>query len=208
MNLEESPQLAANLCLESHQRLMETVTAISDTQMRSRSRLAGWTIGHVVTHLARNADAHARRLEGALAGEDRPKYAGGPAQRAAEIDHGAGRPATEIIGDLQLSQARLETLFADCAAAGWPDPPVTGESSYGPRGCPAHRLRESEMHHVDLGLGYSPADWPDEYVAWDLPVLLSTVDERLRSPGQRKAVLAWLAGRGSLPAEASLTPWG
>lgn len=42
-----------------------------------------------------------------------------------------------------------------------------------------HRLREVEMHHVDLGLGYTLLDWPQEYLAWDLPVLLASVPDRL-----------------------------
>ena len=64
------------------------------------------------------------------------------------------------------------------------------------------------MHHVDLGLGYTPLDWPDEYVAWDFPVLLATAPERLASSGERRTVSsAWLAGRGPLEPETSLTPW-
>jgi hypothetical protein len=47
----------------------------------------------VITHLARNADAHGRRLAGALQGEDVAKYPGGAAQREREIAEGAGRPA-------------------------------------------------------------------------------------------------------------------
>ena len=35
------------------------------------------------------------------------------------------------------------------------------------------------MHHVDLGLGYEPSDWPEDYVAWELPVLLATVPDRV-----------------------------
>ena len=64
------------------------------------------------------------------------------------------------------------------------------------------------MHHVDLVLGYAPANWPDEYVAWDLDVLLSTVSERLADPSHRRDLMAWLAGRGALPSDLTLDPWG
>ena len=64
------------------------------------------------------------------------------------------------------------------------------------------------MHHVDLGLGYSSADWPEEYVDWDLPVLLATVPQRLPLLQDRQAVLAWLAGRAPLEPAPALTPWG
>ncbi len=208
VDLEQTPDRASDLCRDAHQRLWQSVSALSDDQVRAHSRLAGWTVGHVLTHLARNADAHARVLQGALLGEDRPKYGGGTGQRSLEIDQGATRRAEEILHDLETSQARLEAVFEECSAAGWPNPQFVGGGSYGPHGCPAHRLRETEMHHVDLGLGYEPSDWPDEYVAWELPVLLSTVDERLESPEQRRSVVAWLAGRGTLPHQASLALWG
>jgi maleylpyruvate isomerase len=165
-------------------------------------------VGHVLTHLARNADAHSRRLEGALRGDDVPKYAGGAEQRAAEIDEGADRPVEVIIEDLASSQARLEALFDRSAAAGWPNGDLRGDASYGPRGCPAHRLREVEMHHVDLGIGYEPHDWPADYVAWDLGVLLGTVVERLPALDDQRLLMAWLAGRGSLPTDLHLEPWG
>lgn len=207
-NLEDSPDLAAALTRDAHRRLMQTVSALPPDQARAPSRLPGWTVGHVLTHLARNADGHARRLAGSLVGEDRPKYPGGGAQRADDIEQGATRDLGEMITDLETSQARLEALFDECAAAGWPHPALLGGETYGPRGCPAHRLREIEMHHVDLGVGYEASAWSDEYVAWELSVLLETVDARLRTPQDRRHFVAWLAGRGALPGELSLEPWG
>lgn len=64
------------------------------------------------------------------------------------------------------------------------------------------------MHHVDLGVGYEPTDWPDEYVAWDLGVLLLTVPERLTDGSQRRQLMAFLAGRGPLQPGLTLEPWG
>ncbi len=124
----------------------------------------------------------------------------------ATIEDGAGRSANELIAELDTSMSRLEEVFARCAVAGWPNGHFLGGGLYGAAGCPAHRLREVEMHHVDLGLGYTPLDWPDEYVAWDLPVLLATVPERLGSSGDRRWFMAWLAGRGPLEASTTLTP--
>ena len=31
------------------------------------------------------------------------------------------------------------------------------------------RLVEVELHHCDLGLGYTPSDWPAAFAAMDLP---------------------------------------
>lgn len=62
------------------------------------------------------------------------------------------------------------------------------------------------MHHVDLGLGYTPAEWPTEYVEWDLPALLATVPDRLVSVAAQRAFMAWLAGRGPLDPSTALIP--
>ncbi|TNC49938.1 maleylpyruvate isomerase N-terminal domain-containing protein [Mumia zhuanghuii] len=208
IDLESDPDRASGLCRAAYRRLFETVARLTDDQIGRPCRLPGWSVGHVLSHLARNADGHSRRLEGALKGRDVPKYAGGSEQRAKEISDGAARPAAELIADLAASQRRLEDLFTEMSAAGWPNPHLVGDTSYGPRGCPSHRLREIEMHHVDLGLGYTPTSWPDEYVEWELEVLLSTVPDRLADPRHRRELVAWLAGRAPVPSELALDPWG
>ena len=218
IDLESDPDRAADLCRAAYQRLAETVSGLTDDQMPRPSLLPTWSVGHVLTHLARNAEGHSRRLQGALLNEDVPKYAGGSEQRAQEIEDGADRPAAEVLADLEASQRRLENLFTESSNAGWPNPQLAGDASYGPRGCPSHRLREIEIArrnhpHIDAPLGdlAEPAKallWPDEYVAWDLDVLLSTVSERLADPSHRRDLMAWLAGRGALPSDLTLDPWG
>ena len=61
---------------------------------------------------------------------------------------------------------------------------------------PLHRWREVELHHVDLGLGYTPADWPEAYVERELAISLALLPERLDGSGQRQ-MLAWLVGRAA-----------
>lgn len=207
MTLEHDPERAAALCREAQARLLESVAELTDPDMGRASRLPGWSVGHVLTHLARNADAHARRLDGALRGVDIPKYQHGEDQRRGEIDAGAGRPASEVITDLAASQARLEEMFTQNAEAGWPNGHFLGGGNYGVAGCPAHRLREVEMHRVDLGLGYTAQHWSAEYVVWDLPLLLASAADRLGSPTEQRTFMAWLAGRGPLDPETNLRPW-
>ena len=208
MDLEKNPSAAARLCLESHAALLEHVLGLSDESMQQGSKLPGWSVGHVLTHLARNADAHARRLEGALNGEDVPKYANGAEQRRQEIEDGARNAASEILADLESSVLRLDSLLEQSEQAHWPNADFMGGGHYGVGGCPAHRLREVQMHLVDLGLGYSPSQWPEEYTMWDLGNLLATVPERLANPEARTELVAWLAGRGPLGKEFTLDPWG
>ena len=207
VDLEADPERAATLCTSAQARLLAAVALLTDADVRRSSRLPGWSVGHLLTHLARNADAHSRRLAGALRGEDVGKYPGGLTQREQDIEAGAGRSATQLLDDLAHSQQRLEQLFTECSAAGWPGRELMGGSHYPATGCPSHRLREVEMHHVDLGIGYEPADWPTDYLIWELPGLLASVPDRIRSPEDRAAVLAWLAGRAGLPAGLTLDPW-
>lgn len=207
MNLEKDPDHASQLCREAQLRLAGRVAQLSEQDIASPSLLPGWSVGHVLTHLARNADGHARRLSGALEGVDVPKYAGGEEQRRQEIEAGATRPAAEILADLNASMIHLDEVFSLCSAAGWPNGQLLGGGQYGASACPAHRLREVEIHHVDLGLGYTASDWPEDYVAWDLSELLATVPQRLGSLADRRSFMAWLAGRGPLDAATSLSPW-
>jgi maleylpyruvate isomerase len=202
-DLDTNPAQAIELCQAAHARLLTTARQVTDEQVRSPSLLPGWTIGHVLTHLARNAESHTRRLEGALRGEDVPRYPGGTVQRDREIDQGAPRPAADIIADLESEQRVLELAWERSAAAGWPSPGSRRPTS----SSPASRLEEVEMHHVDLGVGYQPADWPDGYIAWALPRLLATVPSRLRSGEDARAFVAWLAGREPIPATIALEPW-
>lgn len=103
MNLESDPERASQLCREAQSRLVRRVAQLTDECVRAPSLLPNWTVGHVLTHLARNADAHARRLSGALRGLDVPKYESGQEQRRREIEDGATRSSGEIIADLNAS---------------------------------------------------------------------------------------------------------
>lgn len=204
-DLGESPEVAIQLCRASHVRLVSRVEDLTDGQARAPSRLPGWTVGHVLTHLARNADGHARRLRGTLRGQDVPRYQAG--QRDADITVGAGRPAADVVSDLRAAQEALELVWAECVAAGWPNRHLRGSDSWESPASPARRLREVEVHHVDLGLGYEPSDWPEEYVAWDLPVVLASVPGRAAGPDDARDLLAWVTGRGPVPSHVQLAPW-
>jgi uncharacterized protein (TIGR03083 family) len=50
---------------DSHARLRRTLAGLTDAGARRPSLLPGWTVGHVLTHLARNGDSHVRMLDGA-----------------------------------------------------------------------------------------------------------------------------------------------
>src|SRR3954471_3673737 len=74
----------------AHQRLLATLDGLSDEQARSPSLLPNWSVGHVVTHLARNADSFVRLLSAAERGEVVDQYEGGAAGRGAAVGERGG----------------------------------------------------------------------------------------------------------------------
>lgn len=188
-------------CTQAHRRLAATIGWLDDQAVARPSLLAGWRVGHVLTHLARNADSYVRMLEGAAAGESLEQYTGGPAQRAADIEAGAGRSAEVIVADVTDSIGRLEACWRATGPDTWCG---EGRANGSPWPCstfPQARWREVEVHHADLGLAYGPADWPLAYVALELPGALRQLPDRL-DPGTRGQLLAWLMGRADQPAMA------
>ena len=69
-------------CAAAQAALLDDIADLSDDVARRPSRLPGWTVGHVLTHIARNADSLVWRLEGAARGELRDQYPGGLEQRS------------------------------------------------------------------------------------------------------------------------------
>jgi maleylpyruvate isomerase len=172
------------------------------------SLLPGWTIGHVLTHLARNADSMTWALESSERGEVVERYPGGVARRDADIEAGAGRPAAEQIADVAASDARLDAAFA--AHTRWDGrcEDVAGRLIVVDQ-LVFMRWREVEVHRSDLGLGYRPEDWPREYARVELneltmrwnarrPMGLTGLPpEALAAPEPQR--LAWLLGRAEIP---------
>jgi maleylpyruvate isomerase len=186
-------------CSAAQRALDEALAELGDAEARAPSLLPGWSVGHVLTHLARNADSVVHRLEGAARGVLLDQYPGGLAQRAADIAAGAGRPAAALVADVAQSSARVERVMAALPAAAWDAPSRTSkgvvESS---RDAVLSRWREVVVHHGDLGLG--PVPLPPALVEAWLPRELPRLAER----AEPAALLAWVIGRGSPP---DLVPW-
>jgi maleylpyruvate isomerase len=195
----------------------------TDDDMHRPSLLPGWSRGHVLTHIARNADSINRTVSGALRGELVERYPDGPEGRNADIDAGAGRHATELIADVRDSAERLDRVFAAVADGdGWELPTPEGPvGRYASR-----RWREVEVHRVDLAGSYGPRDWPPVFLPFLVGELIEKLPQRLdeavqieitedgsvstdlvgsswtfgegepvRVAGPDWAVAAWLAGR-------------
>lgn len=199
--------------------LIDTVSHLTDVDVREPSVLPGWSRAHVITHLARNADALANVLRGAQHGEVRPQYSS-LEKRDADIEAGAGRAAASLLQDLVAACGRWEHAARGVDAthhaalgARLPDGPTFPIGKVG-----MFRRTEVEVHHADLAAGYSAADWPPDFVAalmgrrrkelelsgaalrWTATDTGATWTAGEGGPevsGEAPALLWWLLGRGA-----------
>ena len=182
------------------------------------SLLPDWTVGHVLSHLASNADSHTRMIEAACRGEVAEQYVGGRDGRAREIAERAGLSAVELVSLVRRSIWRLEGAWATCTAEGWQG---TGNTVAGPapiHDLPFRRWRETVVHHADLGLGYTWHDWPAEYVRFELPRVTMLWSSRrpmgltelpaaaMQVPDAQR--VAWLLGRAEIDGLAAAEVFG
>src|SRR5688572_18903427 len=145
---------------EATERLIRTAEGLDDSAVATPSLLPGWTVGHVLTHVARNADAYTNLLTWARTGVETPAYASTEARNAA-IEEGSGRPLREQIEDIRAAHERFADAGAAMPAAAWTfHLDFLGQSA---AAVPWARLREVEVHHVDLGAGYTHGDWSDAF---------------------------------------------
>lgn len=146
-------------------RYLAAVVELDEEQLRAPSLLPGWTRAHVITHVARNADGLRALLQAAETGEERFMYPSVEA-RNSEIEEGAGRSPAELRADAVASSGRwvqaaneVHAKHLDALVRRMPDvDPVPA------RGIGLLRRTEVEVHHADLGLGYTAADWPGDLV--------------------------------------------
>jgi maleylpyruvate isomerase len=211
------PDAAIAGCRVAQRALLATVDGLDDATLRQPSALPGWTVAHVLAHVARNADSHVRRFEGCVRDEVVDQYPGGYEGRTAEIDASAQQPAAQLRDDVRAACAAFEAMCETMPDDAWPRP----TRDVGGRERPAYALvprrwQEVEVHHVDLGLDYRAADWPDAFVADCLPRMLAGVAGRLPTGASvptfdgidERIVLAWLFDRADIPGMPELTPIG
>ena len=202
--------------------LMSDVTGLTDEDVVRRSLLPGWTRGHVVTHLARNAEGGTRLLTWARTGVASYEYES-VAARAEAIEQGATRPAAELVEDLAAAVAAFDTTARAMPPAAWQNPVTWTTGQQTPAAAVVEsRLSEVLIHHVDLDLGYGPGSWPETFVRARLDRLVRSLNARDLAPqplrlqahdsgrtyllgrpratdrtvaGHEAALLAWLLGR-------------
>jgi maleylpyruvate isomerase len=165
------------------QRLLDDARTIPESELRAPSLLPGWTRAHVLAHVARGADAMRNLLTGARSGQDRAAYASAQA-REAGIERGAAMSATDLMADLADSAMALRTIVKQLPDEAWRvQVRVLDSAPFAAAGLLIRRLVEVELHHCDLGVRYSPADWPAAFAAMELAEpMRSQRQGRLRYP--------------------------
>jgi len=232
------PRVWLSGCVDSHRRLEAVLAgAVTDDVARAACTLPGWSVGHLLTHLARNADAHTRVVESAGRGETVPMYPDGMAGRLVDIEVGAGRSARELVADVTGSNARLEAAWAAASHEVWAE--GLGLRVSGPATVSDLvflRWREAVLHRLDLGLEPGTIDpWsalPAAYVDHEWTELTAGLAPRVPEgvtivlvPGDRPSraygsgervvgvhgtpgrLLGWMTDRTSDPAWPMLRPW-
>lgn len=155
---------------------------MGDDAFVAPSRLPDWTRAHVLTHVARNADAFCNLITWARTGTRTPAYVSRD-QRSADIEAGAKRSAAEIRADVIASSDRLAAVVRDTPERAWS---ATVET---PKGAPMPaadilwwRAREVWIHAVDLDAGASFADLPRPMLHELLTDVAETFTARPDSP--------------------------
>jgi uncharacterized Actinobacterial protein TIGR03083 len=141
------------------------MTRMGDDAFTAPSALPGWTRAHLLSHIARNADAMINLLTWARTGTPTPAYAS-VEQRNADIEAGAKRSPAAIRDDVIESSDRLAQVVRDMPEAAWSahvknvqgvEIPATDITWI--------RAREMWIHAVDLDVGASFNDMPPPMVA-------------------------------------------
>ncbi|WP_415954285.1 maleylpyruvate isomerase family mycothiol-dependent enzyme [Streptomyces sp. KLOTTS4A1] len=214
------------LVREATERLLTATAKLDNAALAGASRLPGWTRGHVLAHVSRNADA----LVNVLAG--RPMYVSAEA-RDADIERDAPRPLEAQLDDLRNSAARFVAQAAQPADWSRSVELRNGVMDRASR-IPFRRLIEVELHHVDLGIGYELEDLSAEFTEREIAFLTGRFSGNPAVPriavtandgrqwstggadgdqvsviGPAPALLGWLAGRRAgteLDCDAALLP--
>jgi maleylpyruvate isomerase len=200
----------------AQRRFDAAVEGMDDATIRRPSLLPGWSVAHVLAHVARNADSHIRRVEAAARGETVDQYVGGFEGREREITSTAGLGAVDLVRTFRESGRRLEETWRSVPDEAWNVATRdVGGRERALRELPGRRWQELEVHVVDLGLGVTHEAWPGDFVSVWLPRLRGGFGARLPagarapSPGTltERDELAWLYGRLAREGLPVLAPW-
>jgi maleylpyruvate isomerase len=178
------------------------------------SGLPGWSRAQLVAHLAGNAYGIINLCDWAASGVEAPMYPS-PADRASEIERRAALPWLDLVQDVHAGAealtGRLATLIEPIGARrvrlGSGAPIAATDLA-------AIRIREVEIHRIDLAAEYQPVDWAEPFTIRTFgqlaPFFLSKREvpaQMLRSVDSGRCWEVGASGPDLLGTEADLLAW-
>ena len=196
-------EAASALLADASNRVIRTVDGFHGDDWSAPSLLPGWTRAHVVAHLALNGEAIAQALRGVVAPDDASDQPATMYDSDEARDTDIAELATAAPSELRdrlLAGSTLVLEAIDAVPADRWDARVErtpGGRSIRAGSFPGMRLREVEIHHADLGAGYSRSDWSPAFAEH----LLDAMPRRLDLPGAFEikpldSGRTWLVGDG------------
>lgn len=152
------------LLAAANQRLVRTVDQLDDSMFATPSLLPDWSVGHVIAHLALNGEALAGALDGVASGTGTPMYPSQAARDGDIAELGVASPS-DLRSRLMASTELYDREVSDLPDDRWEVriDRTPGKPAFTARSSVLMRLREVEIHHADLGVGYTAADWPPAF---------------------------------------------
>lgn len=201
---------------ESTQSLLGDTIVLTDEQWAEPSLLPGWSRAHVATHVARGADALTHLVRARLVDRPRRLYES-EASRLSDIERGSERSGLDLQIDLDTSAGALDDVLDE--VTDWHALVALPVGELPLAAVTLARLHEVCIHHLDLGVGWSPARLDPVPARWllqwaalllhDVPALpaveiesasgvtesFGAAGERVTVSGDDAALWAWLTGR-------------
>lgn len=176
---------------------------MGDDAFPAPSALPGWTRAHVLTHVARNADAMINLLTWARTGVPTPAYTSDE-QRDADIRAGAARTPDEIREDVVDSSDRLAQAVRAMPERAWSARVTNRQGTRIPAtDIPWGRAREMWIHAVDLDVGASFQDLPGPMLTELITDVVGSLGSRPGCPTLRLVASdqkhTWVLGEGPDP---------
>ncbi len=165
---------------------------LGDDAFRAPSGLPGWTRAHLLTHVARNADALVNLLNWARTGERTPAYTDDD-QRAADIDAGAGRSGAAIRVDVLMSSDRLAAAVLNMPDGAWSTRVELRGRAILASEVTWLRAVETWVHAIDLDVGAEFTDLPQ-------PMLVALISDAAVAMGDRPDMPALVLTATGAPA--------
>jgi maleylpyruvate isomerase len=197
--MTSAPQHVADLLPDAAQRLTRTVDGLQVDDWSAPSLLPGWTRAHVVAHLALNAEGMARALRGVVAdasGDEPRTMYDSDQRRHDDIAELAAADVAELRDRLLGATTELFDAMSSVPPSGWEGrvERTPGGRSMATASLPGMRLRELEIHHVDLDAGYTVDDWPPAFAEHLLDAMAKRLSDTTFEVRPLDSGRTWLYG--------------